>query len=151
MDDDRLLQEISQLLRRADPAPPEVTLAARSAPAWRPVDASPAELLDDSALEAAPLTDVRWTATGWRAPSVEEPEGLLIEVEISAERSRRAPIGQIVPPSPAKVIQRFPGAGVSVSADELGRFGMGGLEAGPLSLRCAVPEGGAIETGWVAI
>ena len=151
MDDDHLLQEIGRLLRRADPAPPEVTLAARSALAWRRMDASLAELLYDSALEAAPLTGVRSTATGWRALTFEGPEGLVIEVEISAERSRRALIGQIVPPSPAKVILRFPGADVSVRADELGRFETGGLKAGPLSLRCEMPEGGAIETGWVTI
>ena len=151
MDDDHLLQEIGQLLWPADPAPRESTLAARSTLAWRRLDASLAELRYDSTLDSPPLAGVASTATGWRALTFEAPEGLVIEVEVSAEHSRRALIGQIVPPSPANVVLRLPGEDLSLRADELGRFATGGLKAGPLSLRCEMPEGGAIETGWVTI
>jgi hypothetical protein len=150
MDDDRLLQEIGRLLRRAEPVPPDVTLAARSALAWRRMDAELAELLYDSAAETEPLTGVRSTATGWRVLTFEGP-GMTVEVEISLERSRRTLVGQIIPPSPAHVIVRLPGAEHAVQADELGRFVASDLKAGPVSLRCEPADGGAIETGWVTI
>ena len=49
-DDDALLAELAGILARVDPVPGEVTLAARSALAWRSMDAELAELLHDSAL-----------------------------------------------------------------------------------------------------
>lgn len=150
MDDDRLLEEIGQLLRRADPVPSDVTLAARSALAWRRMDAELAELLYDSALEAEPLAGVRSTATGWRVLTF-EGRGVTIEVEISLERSKRTLVGQIIPPSAARVVVRLPGADRSVDADELGRFVASDLKAGPVSLRCELADGMAIETGWVTI
>lgn len=149
--DDALLAELARLLARVDPVPDEVTLAARSALAWRSMDAELAELLHDSALEVEPLAGVRSTGGGWRALTFETPDGVAVEVEVAAERSKRAIIGQIVPPARAKVIIRFPGADFPVTADDLGRFQADGLRPGPISLRCEFADGRAIETGWVTI
>ena len=98
MDDDRLLEEIGQLLRRADPVPSDVTLAARSALAWRRMDAELAELLYDSALEAEPLAGVRSTATGWRVLTFEGPRrhhrgrDLARAIEADAHRPDHPPV-----------------------------------------------------------
>lgn len=151
MDDDALLDEMGALLRRADPVPGEVTLAARSALAWRRMDAELAELLHDSALEAEPLAGVRSTAGGWRALTFETTDGLSIEVEVGVDRSKRSIVGQIVPPVSARILVRFPGADLPIHADELGRFQASDLRAGPISLRCELSDGRAIETGWVRI
>lgn len=150
MDDDRLLDEIGGLLRRADPVPAEVTLAARSALAWRRMDAVLAELLHDSALEAEPLAGIRSTDGGWRTLTFEAPGGVSIDVEVSVQRSKRTIVGQIVPATAARVVIRFPDGDVPTTADELGRFQASDLTPGPMSLRCEI-AGGAIETGWVTI
>ena len=151
MDGDPLLDELGDLLRRTDPVPADVTLAARSAFAWRRMDAALAELLHDSALETEPLAGVRSTGGGWRALTFETPDGVAIDVEVSAQRTTRTIIGQITPPGPANVVVRFPGADRTVAADDLGRFQASELPSGPVSLRCELAEGGAIETGWVTI
>ena len=117
--DDALLAELGGLFARIDPIPPDVTLAARSALAWRRMDAELAELLHDSALETEPLAGVRGTGGGWRTLTFETPDGLSIEVEITVERSKRSLMGQIVPPGPARVVVRFPGADIPTSADDL--------------------------------
>jgi hypothetical protein len=149
--DDALLAELGGLFARVDPIPPDVTLAARSALAWRRMDAELAELLHDSALETAPLAGVRGTGGGWRTLTFETPDGLSIEVEITVERSKRSLMGQIVPPGPARVLVRFPGADIPTTADDLGRFQAADLRPGPISLRCELTDGRAIETGWVTI
>lgn len=151
LDDDALLAELGGLFARVDPVPAEVTLAARSALAWRRMDAELAELLHDSALEAAPLAGVRGTRGGWRTLTFETPDGLSIEIEITEERSKRSLMGQIVPPGPARVVMRFPGADVPTHADDLGRFQASDLRPGPISVRCELSDGRAIETGWVTI
>ncbi len=150
-DDDALLAELGGLFARVDPIPAEVTLAARSALAWRSMDADLAELLHDSALETEPLAGVRGTGGGWRMLTFETPDGLSIEIEITVERSKRSLMGQIVPPGPARVLVRFPGADIPTSADDLGRFQATDLRPGPISLRCELTDGRAIETGWVTI
>ncbi len=149
-DDDALLEELAKLLGRVDPIPPEATLAARSALAWRNIDAELAELLRDSALEPE-LAGVRSTGGGWRTLTFETPDGIAIEVEVAVERSKRSIVGQIVPPGPARVVLRFPGADLSLETDELGRFQATGVRPGPVSLRCELADGNAIETGWVTI
>lgn len=149
--DDALLGEIGDLFARVDPIPDEVTLAARSALAWRRMDAELAELLHDSALEAEPLAGVRGTNGGWRTLTFETPDGISIDVEVTVERSKRSLMGQIAPAGPAKVLVRFPGADFPTRADELGRFQADDLRPGPVSLRCELPDGRAIETGWVTI
>ncbi len=148
VDDDRLLDELASVLRRADPVPADVTLAARSALAWRRMDAELAELLHDSAVDPEPA-GLR-SGRGWRTLTFETPTGGTIELEVSAQRSTRSIVGQIVPPVAATIVIRSHGTETSISTDDLGRFGAGDLPPGPVSLRCELP-GGAIETGWVTI
>jgi hypothetical protein len=150
-DDDALLAELGGLFARVDPVPAEVTLAARSALAWRRMDAELAELLHDSALETEPLAGVRGAGGGLRTLTFETPDGLSIEIEITGEHSKRSLMGQIVPPGPATVLMRFPGGDLPTRADDLGRFHASDLRPGPISLRCEMTDGRAIETGWVTI
>jgi hypothetical protein len=150
MDDDPLLAELGHLIRRADPVPDEATLAARSAFAWRRMDAALAELLEDSAVDDTALAGVRSGNGGWRTLTFEAPDGVSIEVEVETRRRARNVTGQILPAGPARVLVRLPGSEIEVEADDLGRFRAEGLRAGPFSLRCE-RETGAIETGWVTI
>src|SRR5262249_28448010 len=60
--DERLLEELRQLVREVDPVPDDVTSFARAALGWRRIDAELAELLSDSVLESEALAGVRGVA-----------------------------------------------------------------------------------------
>jgi hypothetical protein len=149
-DDTRLVNQLADVLRRVDPIPAEVTLAARSALAWRRMDAELAELLHDSAIEAAAGAAMRSTAR-LRALTFEAPSGLTIEVEIALQDDRCLLSGQLVPPTAARLVVRHPGGAETVESDSLGRFRVEGVHPGPVSLRCEPSDGVAIETGWITI
>jgi hypothetical protein len=149
-DDTRLVNQLADVLRRVDPIPAEVTLAARSALAWRRMDAELAELLYDSAVEAASGAATRST-TRPRAVTFEAPSGLTLEVEITAQDDRRLLIGQLVPAAAARLVVRHPGGAETVESDSLGRFRVEGVHPGPVSLRCEPSDGAAIETCWITI
>lgn len=153
MNDDgeqRMLTELGGVLGRIDPIPAEATLAARSALAWRRMDAELAELLHDSALETAGAGATRSTAR-LRALAFESSSGVSLEIEISEDGDRRSLIGQVVPATAAPIAIRHPGGTHSVTSDAIGRFRFDNIPGGPMSLRCEPPDGAPIETGWVVI
>lgn len=150
-DDDTLMQELGGLLKRADPIPDELTLAARSAIAWRRLDAELADLLEDSADERE-LVGTRGDDAGWRALTFESATGLTIEVEIALDGNVRNLMGQVLPAFAGRVALRRNGernAQIGRS-DELGRFRFDAIAPGPISLRVEHPDGN-VETGWVTI
>ena len=149
MGDDPLIGDLADLLGRLDPVPPEVTLAARSAFAWRAMDEELAELLYDSALDEAPLAGVR-SEGGPRMLSFGST-GLTVELEVAPEGAARRLVGQLVPPGPAEVEIRHQGGSLETTADELGRFAVGGVPAGPMSILCRAQGGPAVGTAWVTV
>lgn len=141
--------ELRELIARVDPVPPPVESAARAAFAWRTVDAELAELLRDSALDAPELL-VRGEH-GPRQLSFESPRlGIELEVVTTGPRERRL-LGQLLPPGTATVTIERPGEdGLSVQADELGRFALDGLRAGVMRLHVAL-RGAQIAIPWTTI
>lgn len=141
--EDGLLAELRGAASRLDPVPPGAVLAARSALAWRSMDAELAELTADSLTgEPAPVRDVEPPALlAFDAP------GLTVEVEVLASGGRRRLLGQLVPPQPGRLEVRHRGGRIEVAVDEVGRFAVGGLEPGPVSLR-AQAAGRWVETDW---
>ena len=147
--DTALLRELRALAAEADPMPPDVMAAARSAIAWRTMDAELAELTADSSVESRELAGVRGVATPTMLTF--EASGLTVEIELNEQADRRwRVLGQLVPPSPGTVEVRHPGGTQSVTADEVGRFAAGDLPAGPLSLRC-VAGAHVVETDWFLV
>ena len=88
---------------------------------------------------------------GPRQLSFESPRlGIELEVTATGERSRRLE-GQLLPPASATVTIERPGEdGVSVQADELGRFVLDGLKAGVVRLHVAL-RGAQIAIPWTTI
>lgn len=148
-DDATLMAALGELIRRVDPVPADVTLAARSALAWRRMDAELAELLEDSATETE-LAGTRGGESGWRALTFESPNGITIEVEITLDGTDRIVLGQIIPACPARVGLRFAKTQLVAEADDLGRFRFDRVPSGPVSLRIEHSTC-PVETGWVTI
>lgn len=144
-EDDALLAELRALAAEHDPVPAEAVAAARSAIAWRTMDAELAELTADSSVEPE-LAGVRSTNTPTLLTF--DAPGLTVEVEVLTQPDgTRRLLGQLVPVGPGTVEVRHRGGTSSVTADEVGRFAVGDVAAGPFSLRCGV-GGRVVETDW---
>ena len=141
--------ELRAIFSHMDPVPQLLDEAARSAFTWRTVDDELAELMRDSAEEEAGQL-----VRGGRGPrqlSFESPRlGIELEVVSTGPRERRLD-GQLLPPAPATVTIERPGEdGLSVQADELGRFSLDGLRAGVVRLHVAL-RGAQIAIPWTTI
>lgn len=150
MDDDSLIRELAGVFDRVDPVPADVTLAARSAIAWRRMDAELAQLLEDAADERE-LAGTRGDGSGWRALTFEAAT-ITIEVEVAVAGRGRTVLGQIVPAAAAQIVLRQVGVDAPrvAATDDLGRFRFDEVAPGPISLRVEHPDGN-VETGWVTV
>ena len=143
--------ELRALFSRMDPVPPRLGDAARAALTWRTVDAELAELMRDSADASEEAAALVRSGGGPRQLSFESPRlGIELEVSAAGERSRRVQ-GQLLPPAAAIVTIERPGEdGVTVQADELGRFVLEGLRAGAVRLHVLL-RGTQIAIPWTTI
>jgi hypothetical protein len=146
--DERLLDELRELLGRDAAPPSSVVEAAKESYTWRTVDAELAELIHDSLVDR-PAVRTRG-APDRRALTFEAPD-LVIEVEVSVSGQERRLLGQLVPAQPARIEVRQAGATRSVEADAAGRFMVSGLESRPVSLRCRLAGQDLVSTEWVLI
>ena len=133
---------------RMDPVPPAVLSAARAAFEWRTVDAELAELTYDSWVDDRELVGVR--SSGGRRQLTFEAPGLTVEVEV-ADGAAPGLVGQLVPAHGGTVELRHGGGVLTLAVDDLGRFAVSHLPAGPLSLRCTADAASPVETEWVAV
>lgn len=150
--DDALLAALRDVAGRADAPPSRVVEAARAAFTWRTVDAELAELIYDSSADDKELAGLRGpgTATG-RLLSFAAGD-VTVEVEVSVAAGTARLVGQLVPGQPARVEARFPGGSVAAQADDLGRFTVEAVPAGPLSLRCLLDDGArTVGTDWFVV
>lgn len=148
--DEATLASLHDALARVDGVPEQVRQAAIGAFAWRTIDADLAELTYDSLLDDRPLEGVRGDS-GPRLVTFEGAE-LVIEVEVAELGRRRRLVGQLVPPTPARVLVHHAGATSSTEADDLGRFAVDGVHAGPVRISCErVTQGRRVDTGWVTL
>lgn len=149
-EDEALMTALRGVAARADPVPAEALLRARSAIAYRRLDAALAALTEDSSDSDKALTGVR-SATARARLLAFEADDAAIEVEVTPHGERRLLVGQCIPPAAAQVTVTQGEHTVTVETDELGRFR---LEAarGPMSLRCHWAQGRAdIVTSWVVL
>ena len=143
-----LWQEIRTVYDLVDPVPPEVTAVAYHAMAFRTLDAELGQLVSDSAEER--LVGVR-DAEGPGRLVTFESDTLTVEVQVSVLGADRRLVGQLVPPSPAEVRVEWPNDSTSVHADDLGRFSIDAVPAGPVRLVCERPGSAAVVTGWLVL
>lgn len=142
--DDTVLAELRRLTEFLDPVPAEAVAAARSAIAWRTMDAELAELTADTSVDSQ-LAGVR-SATAPTILTFDAPD-LTVEVEVLEDARGRRLLGQLVPPGPGEVEVRHGGGSSAVAADEMGRFSAQSISSGPVSLRCQMGTR-VVETDW---
>jgi len=141
--EDELLAELRALVTRHDRVPSEALAAARSAIAWRTLDAELADLADESE-----MAGVRGVGTPTLLTF--DATGLTVEVELLVVGGRRRLLGQLVPPGPGNVDVRHGNRTVSTAADEVGRFRVDDIVPGPVSLRCSI-DGRLVVTDWFLV
>jgi hypothetical protein len=142
--DNALLAELRILAAQGDPIPPEAIASARSAIAWRTMDAELAELTSDPTPHHQ-LADVR----SLRSPILLtfEATSLTVEVEILETATGRRMIGQLAPPVAGEIEVRHGAGTTTVAADQVGRFRVEDVAAGPVSLRCSAGSQ-VVQTDW---
>jgi hypothetical protein len=149
-----LLDELRAIAGRVDPVPEAMVLAARSAIAWRNLDANLAALTYDSVLDDE-LVGVR-SVTAPRLVTFAAGE-LEIEVQVGDDGPDKRVVGQIVPPGPATVVlKKFLselGPDVEVAADELGRFSFDRVQPCTVRLEVRPAADGArpVRTDWLIL
>ncbi len=144
--DEALLVQLRGAASRVDPVPAAAVLAARSAFAYRTLDAELALLTADSVVDADRLALVRSVDTPTMLTF--DGPGLTLEVEVLVDGRRRRLIGQLVPAQAGVVEVRHRGGRAPVAADEIGRFVADDLPPGPVSLRCRAAGGRWVEPDW---
>ena len=146
-DDARLLADLNALYENDDPVPEAALSAARGAFAWADFDGELARLLDEESLSGRAVR-----ATGDQHLLTFEAEHLTFVVESTELADGRKLVGQVMPPGPSELwLECAGGASASAEVDELGRFSLPQLPAGPTRLRCELPDGTRVVTEWGAI
>jgi hypothetical protein len=151
--DPDLLQELRLMAGRVDPVPDEVVAAARSAILWRTIDAELAELTADSSVEDNRLVGVRGAAALPLVLSF-EVGGQTLELEISETGTTRRLLGQLIPGQPGQVVVHHGRGEEVVAADEVGRFDLASVPAGPVRVRwqrTADPTEQMVATDWFLV
>jgi hypothetical protein len=151
-----LMVELRSLFTRLDPVDPRLLEQARFAYCWRSVDAELAELSFDSLVDQDMAVAVRAGGDPAREPrmlgfgAVVDGEDVAIEVEVTGEEARTVLVGQLLPPEAATVeLQTGTGDVDTVRTDELGRFMITPVPAGPVRLLVRLRER-LVHTTWVS-
>lgn len=147
--DGQLLALLAEAVETHDPVPPQVVAAAKASVTWLTIDAELAEIAEDSAL--SPLAGVR-SGDGPRLLTFEAPSATVV-VEVTVVGRLRRLLGQIVAPRSAAIEIRHVDGSITVEADELGRFAVDTVPAGPVSLACRFADAPArpVVTTWVTV
>jgi hypothetical protein len=150
---DPLLSELRSVIESADPIPDAVVAAAKAAFGWATVDAELAELVADSAR----ATDRGLVTAGTRDAAAArlitfEAAGRTVEIEVAETGNTRHVVGQLVPMERASITVRWPDGSRVTESDEVGRFSLDGLPAGPISLTVRRADTDVpVATSWVVI
>jgi hypothetical protein len=146
-DDEELMRLLAESLAADMTMSPRAAEAARAAYDWVRIEAELAELAElvfDSADEPE-LAGVRGAAAAVRQVTYQSGE-LTVECEVGTEGL----VGEVLPPGPARVRLRVPGAAErDLEVDERGRFAERWPPAGPFSLRVARPGRPEVATPWL--
>jgi hypothetical protein len=144
--DRQILALLREVIEETDPVPPSLVHAAKASFTWRTVDAELAELTTDSYTAGAAL---RSRQPPRMLTFTAGPATLLIEV--TAERSTRRLLGQLVGRLPTSVEIRHAHGVITAEPDEYGRFSATDIPPGMMSVACLVDDGEDFVTHWIEV
>ena len=147
-DEDALADRLRRVATEADPVPAQVLVAARAAFDLRALEADLAELVADSRDSAALVRGPSGRRQLAFAAGV-----VTLDVEVTADGPTRRLLGFAEGTTgPVTARSSLPGAEpVTVELDEVGRFLLDGLPAGPTRLSVPGPGGRPVVTPWAAL
>ena len=143
--DEDLLARLRGLLADDDPVPPEVLAAAGDSHAWLDIDAELARLVADSLLVAETVRGDTARLLTYRAGT------LTVEVEVSESAGRLRILGQLMPPTPARIRAEQPDGRTEVEAGPLGRFTFENLRPGPTRFVSTLPGDRPVYSEWTVL
>lgn len=149
-DDDRLVEQLREVIEATDPPPRRLVDAAKASLVWRTVDAELAELIADSSTE--PAAAVRSATEAPRLLTFTAGDTVVV-LEVTREAGAHRVMGQIVAPAPATVEVRHAEGVVTVTTDADGRFRASPVAPGPISVSCRFDDDARppLVTSWVSI
>lgn len=144
-DDDDLAAALREAIRARAEVPEHLVEAAKSAYAWRTIDAELAELTFDSRTDLVAST--RSESASIHALTFTSAR-LTIEVEVTPTSL----IGQVMPAREGTVHARTrDGATTTAPVDEIGCFALEPIPDGPFQLRYRDQRGADVVTSWVSL
>src|SRR5262245_59125369 len=157
-----LVAELRRVVAQIDSVPGEVSAAARAAITTRNLDGELAALVGDSAADDNSESELTGPAMAFepvRAETVEDRGSRMLsfasrvvqlDIELRSHGDRLDLIGQLTGASAdGCVLERATGGVYPIPVDSLGRFLIGGVERGPLRVRCRSSSGDPVITAWV--
>lgn len=139
--DEDLLARLRSVAGLVDPVPADVLLAARSAIAYRDLDAQLADLVEEHRVAGG----VRGDAEPW---FTFESGDVVIELGVRGPADDRTVVGQVDGADVATVTITQMGGAHPCDVDELGRFSAR-VDRGPVRIEVTLGDGVRLTTGWV--
>lgn len=143
------LLALGRALQAADGPPPDLIRQAKLSFTWRTIDAELAELSFDSAV-SGDLVGVRSSGGTARTLTFETPS-VVLDLEITPAGPAFDLAGSLMPGDVTLTQQRPDGAETAVPVDDLGRFTLAGVAAGPLRFVIRSAGGTSVVTDWFTI
>jgi hypothetical protein len=145
--DEALLARLNRVADEVDPVPPLSYDLARASFILRDIDSELAALTHDSVLETNHM--VRATgASDARLLSYQAGE-LTVELQVRVKGAARTLLGEVHGGAVERIAVQSSGAVVEIVPDEVGRFRVEELPAGPFRIRLKTTDGRAVTTSWV--
>lgn len=146
--DAALLAHLNRVVEQVDPVPELSYDLARASFILRDIDSELAALTHDSALELNDLVRATGVSDA-RLLSFEAGE-LTVELQVRVTGAARTLLGEVHGGAVDHIaVHASGGAVVETVPDEVGRFRVEGLPAGPFRIRLETADGRAVTTSWV--
>jgi hypothetical protein len=147
--DEALLLRLGRIVDQIDPVPELSYQLASAGFRLRSLDSELAALVEDSLLDSPPLARVRGDSDVRLLYF--EASGFGVELQVTQRSEGRSVLGEVVLGAASEVkVETMAGLRM-VAIDELGRFDVNGLPAGPFRLHLSTLGHTPVTTEWVTI